>query len=93
MFDEKVIKAASKLGEPQKVIVDILRDCVLRKIVELNQVVRKFERKYGVSFKEFEKRDMLNQLGHTWDVEENYYEWDRAVTELGKLEDVLMELG
>ena len=92
ILGEEVIRAASKLGEPQEVLTNALKREVLGRILELNQVVRRFEERYGVNFKEFERRNLLDQLGHTWEVEEDYYEWDRAITELRKLEEVLRDL-
>lgn len=92
ILGEKVIRAASKLGEPQEVLTNAMKREVLGRILELNQVVRGFEERYGTNLKEFEKRDLLDQLGHTWEVEEDYYKWDRAITELQKLEEVLRDL-
>jgi len=31
----------------------------------------------------------LDKLGHTWEIEQDYYEWDRAVTELNKLKEII----
>jgi len=92
VIDRKILDAASKLGDPYKVLNDHLKSYLIKRIVELTQIIRRFEKKYGVNFKEFEGRNLLDQLGHTWEVEEDYYEWDRAVTELERLEEILMEL-
>ena len=89
---ESVMQAASKLGEPQAVLANALRREVLGRILELNQIVRGFKERYGTSLEDFEEQDLLDQLGHTWEVEEDYYEWDRAVTELQKLEEILRGL-
>jgi len=91
-IEEKVIKAASRLGEPQEVLANALKKEILGRILELSHSVRGFEERYGVNLEDFEKRNLLDKLGHTWEVEEDYYEWDRAVTELRKLEEVLRDL-
>lgn len=92
LLKEKVRQAASKLGDPQVVLTNALKREVLGKILELNQVVREFEKRYGASLEDFEKQNLLDRLGHTWEVEQDYYEWDRAATELQKLEEVLSGL-
>ena len=85
VVEEKVRQAASKLREPQVVLTNALRREVLGRILEFNQVVRGFEKRYGTSLEDFERQNLLDRLGHTWEVEEDYYEWDRGVTELRKL--------
>lgn len=92
LVEEKVRQAASKLGEPQVVLTNALKREVLGRILELSQAVRRFEDRYGTGLEDFEKENQLDKLGHTWEVEEDYYEWDRVVTELRKLEEVLRDL-
>ncbi|MBU0701571.1 hypothetical protein KKE26_09835 [bacterium] len=87
--EEKVRQTASKIGDPWTVLSNALKKDILVKLSELNQVVQRLEEKYGVNFEDFDKQNLLDQLGHTWDVEEDYYEWDRVVTELHKLEEIL----
>lgn len=89
---EKVVRAASRLGEPETVLASALKKEVISRIIEFHYIIKKFEQKYKTSFEDFEKQDLLNILGHTWTVEEDYYEWDRAVTELRNLEEVLRDL-
>lgn len=64
----------------------------MTRIIEFEGVVKGMEEKYGMVFKQFEDRDMLNKLGHSWDVEQDYYDWDRAATELKKFKDILKSL-
>jgi len=89
---EKLAHIASKLGKPEEVLVNALKRDVMVKIMELEVVAKRMKERYGVTLKEFEEGDLLNKLGHTWEVEQNYYEWDRAVTELGKLKEILKSL-
>ena len=88
-IEEKVRQTDSKIGDPWIVFANALKRDILIKLLELNQIVRKLEEKYGVSFNDFDKQNLLDRLGHTWDIEEDYYEWDRVVTESHKLEETL----
>ena len=92
VVEEKVRQAASMLGEPRVVLTNALKREVLGRILDFHQVVRGFEERYGTSLEDFEEQNLLDQLAHTWEVEEDYYEWDRGVTELRKLEEVLRNL-
>lgn len=89
---EKLADIASKLGRPEDVLVDALKRYIVMRIVEFEGVVKRMEEKYGVMFEQFEDRDMVNELGHSWEVEQDYYDWDRAVTELGKFKEILKSL-
>jgi len=89
---EKIADIASKLGRPEDVLVDALKRYVVMRIVEFEGVVQKMEEKYGVTFEQFEERNVLNKLGHGWEVEQDYYDWDRAVTEVKKFKEMLKSL-
>ncbi|MCJ7560393.1 hypothetical protein MUO79_07215 [Candidatus Bathyarchaeota archaeon] len=89
---EKIADIASKLGKPEEVLVNALKRGVMMSIVELEGVAKRMEEKYNVTFEQFEQRDMLNKLGHSWEVEQDYYDWDRAVTELKKFREILKSL-
>lgn len=55
-------------------------------------MIRLFESKYGMSFKDFDKKNMVEKLGHTWDAERDYFDWEMAVTELEHLKEALRRL-
>jgi len=74
------------------VFIDASRGQALWSIVELSQTVQKFEKRYGMSLREFEQRNLLDESGHTWKVEENYYERDTGTTELQKFKELLEDL-
>jgi len=90
---ERIADIASKFGNPEEVLGDSLKRYVVMRIVEFEGVVGKMEEKYGMGFEQFEERDMLNKLGHSWAVEQDYIDWDRAVTEVKKLKEILKSLG
>lgn len=89
---EKLADIASKLGKPEEVLVNALKREVLMKIMELESVAKRMEEKYSATFEQFEDGDMLNKLGHSWEVEQDYYDWDRAVTELKRFKEILKSL-
>lgn len=89
---DKIADIASRLGRPEDVLVDLLKRYLVMRIVEFEGVVKSMEDEYGVTFEQFEEEDRLNKLGHSWEVERDYYDWDRAVTEVQKFKEMLKSL-
>ena len=42
-------------------------------------VVRKFREKYKMNFDEFKQKNMVEQLDHSFDAEEDYCDWELAL--------------
>lgn len=85
----QLLDVASRLGTPEEVLANALKKDVMAKVIELENIIEKMEKRFGVSLEEFEKQNLLDTLGHTWEVEQDYYEWDRAVTELTKMKEIV----
>lgn len=54
---------------------------------------RLMRQKYGMTFDEFERRQMTKQQGYTWEVEADAIEWDLAISGIRTLERRIAELG
>lgn len=87
------LKALTELtGEPRfDVALRIaLRDAVEHRLEKIDQAMREYERKYGMSFAEFESRgrkeEIPNQFSHQ--VESDYLEWDGLTSRKRKLEKI-----
>ncbi|MCL0034966.1 hypothetical protein M1O19_01850 [Dehalococcoidia bacterium] len=89
---QQLLDAASNFGKSEEVLTAAFRKYLIAKSIELGAAIRSMERKFGVTIEEFEQRNLLDKLGHSWEVEQDYYEWDRAITELKKLEEILGSL-
>jgi len=75
----------------------ILKDYLERKIADLEKEIQKYEKKYAMSFEEFEKKinnkkfaEELEKKHGIIQVENDYFDWGGAVTDFrffkGKLE-------
>ena len=42
-------------------------------------VIRKFNEKYKMNFDEFKQKNMVEQLDHSFDAEEDYCDWELAL--------------
>jgi len=78
-IDEKVLRLTEKE--------------IKRRINKHRITIRNFEKKYNMTFDEFQKKDLVNELGHSWDVEQDFFDWEMATTELEEFNRMLAELG
>lgn len=85
----KVLERSKPPGEALKGLM--IRE-VNRRIRKYELMVKVFESRYKMSFREFDERDAVEKLGHTWDVERDYFDWELATTEVDALKEVLRRL-
>jgi len=65
---------------------------VKRRILKYELMIRVFESSYKMSFQKFEEQDMVEKLGHTWNVERDYFDWELATTEPKSFKEILRRL-
>ena len=61
----------------------VLSEYIDLKIAHIQQQIRDFESKWGMTFAEFAARcetDTLDEDSHSYEVESDYWEWEAAVT-------------
>lgn len=61
----------------------VLHDYTSLKIQQLAQQIEAFERKWGMTFEEFSQRSASDTLGedpYAYDVESDFWDWEKAVT-------------
>ena len=71
----------------EAVISDYEKKLVLYKLTD-----EKLKKKYGMSFKDFEKRNMVKEKGFSWDIENDAMEWEHAVEGIRHLREVLRKI-
>lgn len=63
-----------------------------RKIVLYRLIDEKMKKKYGMSFEEFEKKNIVKEKGFSWDVEKDAMEWEHALESLITLTEKLRKI-
>ena len=53
---------------------------------------RLFRKKYGMTFEEFEREEMVKKLGYSFEVESDHHDWDMAIDGIKTLHRNLEEL-
>lgn len=68
-------------------IKDLVKQELIRKKTKYLFMVRNFEKKYGMKFKEFEQKNKNKKMNY--ETEKDYFDWDMALT---ALEDIKEEI-
>jgi len=60
-----------------------------RKLIEYELLDRNLGKKYGMSFKEFREKKMIEKLGYSWEVEKDYQNWEIARDGIETMEELI----
>lgn len=63
-----------------------------RRLTRYDLTERRLRKKYGMSFEEFEQRNIVQERNFEWDVESDAIEWDMAVSGMKTMRRKLAEL-
>ncbi len=72
----------------RKILVEDLK----RKLTEFQLIEKRFEKKYGMSLKEFEEKKVIKLKGYTYEVESDYHDWDSAVDAIKTINSYIEDL-
>ena len=61
-----------------------------RELAVYESTAKEFEKKYGMKFDEFYKSDLMKKPSH--EVEQDYFDWEMAVTIINKLRPQLVKI-
>ena len=70
----------------------ILENEIRRRLAEHEAMNRRFCTKYGMTLEEFERENMLEKLGYSFEAEIDYHDWDMAVDGIASLRRELQML-
>jgi hypothetical protein len=72
----------------RKIIIEKLK----RKLTEFQLIQHRFQKKYGMTLNEFENRNVIKDKGFSFEVENDYHDWDSAVDAVETLKAYLEDL-
>lgn len=79
-------------GNIDSKIKRVMIDGLKRKLAEFQLINYRLQKKYGMTFEEFEKRNIVKEKGFSYEVESDYHEWDAAIDAIKTLKNYLEEL-
>ena len=95
----KMAKEVTMKSTPEEAISATLRAYIEQKVSHCETNIRRFERKYGMSYEEFDRRiqdiEFSEKLGKEKgiiNVENDYFDWGGFVTELSYFNERLRDL-
>jgi hypothetical protein len=95
-ISEKIIKHFKYLGlygeGAEEKIRDVLESEYRRRLTRYEHTDRLFRKKYGMTFDEFERGEVVKTKGFTWEVESDSDEWEMALDGIKSMKRGLTEL-
>jgi len=88
----KILNLIIPEGDIDYKVRKILREDIKRKLAEFQLIDNRFQKKYGMTLDEFEKRNMIKEKGFSFEVESDYHEWDSAVDAIKTLKVKIEDL-
>ena len=88
----KILDLIIPEGDLDYKIRKILREDLKRKFTEFQLINNRFLKKYGMTLDEFEKKNIIKEKGFSFEVENDYHEWDSAVDAIKTLKAKIEDL-
>lgn len=88
----KILNLVIPEGDLDYKVRKILREDLKRKLVEFQLIDNRFQKKYGMTLDEFEKKNIVKEKGFSFEVESDYHEWDSAVDAIKTLKAKIEDL-
>ena len=77
---------------PKEELKAILLREYRRRLLLYKMVDEKMQKKYNMSFEEFEKRCIVEEKGYPWEVENDAMEWEHAIEGIRYMQEKIEEL-
>ncbi len=77
---------------PEKEIKEAVLSEYEKRLALFKLTDEKFRKKYGMSFKEFEEKNLVAEKGFSWGVEQDSMNWEHAVEGIRYLEEKIKKI-
>lgn len=95
VMPEKIIRIIDRLEAGEEIeakLSQVVENELRRRLARYELTDRLFRKKYDMTLKEFEKNEMVKKLGYSFEVENDYHDWDMAIDGIKTLSRDLEEL-
>ena len=86
----QIRKEIEKLTEDE--LLEMFRNEFLRKLAKYKLTDESLRKKYGISFEEFERKNIVAGRNYSWEVESDAQEWEVAIDGIATYSRKLKEL-
>ena len=77
---------------PEKEIKDAVLGEYEKRLVLYRFTDERLKKKYGMSFEEFEEKNMVKEKGLSWEVEKDAMDWEHAVESIRYLQEKINKI-
>ncbi len=88
----KILGLLIPQGDVDSKVRKILIEDLKRKLTEFQLIDYRFQKKYGMTLHEFEKKNVIKEKGFSFEAESDYHEWDSALDAIKTLRAYLEDL-
>ncbi len=95
LMPEPLVRVIDRLeagDELESKLYRLVENEIRRRLARYEWTDRALQEKYGMTFEEFERNEMVKKLGYSFEVENDYHEWDMAIDGIETLRRYLEEL-
>jgi hypothetical protein len=94
-MSEKLLRIIDRLEAGEDIetkLSKMVENEIRRRLARYELTNSLLQKKYGMTFDEFERREMVKKLGYSFEVENDYHDWDMAIDGIKMLRQDLEEL-
>lgn len=88
----KILDLIIPEGDLDYKVRKILKEELKRKLTEFQLIDNRFQKKYGMTLDEFERKNIIKEKDFSFEVESDYHEWDSAVDAIKTLKAKIEDL-
>jgi hypothetical protein len=88
----RVIQALEPEGDVDTKIERLLTNELVRRLNRYELADRRFQQKYGMTFEQFQAREVVKQRGYSFEVESDFWDWEMALDGIATVRELLNEL-
>ncbi|MEA3346257.1 MAG: hypothetical protein U9Q78_08500 [Chloroflexota bacterium] len=88
----RLIEQVEPAGNVNAKVKRLLERELIRRLNRYQLTDRNLSQKYGMSFSEFRKNEVVKQRGYSFEVESDFWDWEMALDGIETVQEMLAEL-
>lgn len=87
-----IFLGSNEAKSPEAKLLSLIEAEYRRRLARYRLTDERLNRKYGISFAEFEEQRITEREGHSWEVDQDAIAWDQAIDGIATVERRLQRL-
>jgi hypothetical protein len=77
---------------PREGTIKLITNELKRQLLEYKLIEKKLAKKYGVSFEEFKRNEVVKKENYSFEVEEDYCDWELVIDGIATIEKAIQNI-